>query len=155
MESATVAETPGMFDLPVIDMWKKITDKSMITQEELSSYLKAQGVGLAVLTSLEKIAKGAQLSGPQREAMMKGIHHALTVRGKMLEVMYSGAKEVYDARYGSDIADTIFGYAGMPHLQEIVAPNYSAPIYNVGSKRKKGSGKPARAFHRIKILGVN
>ena len=155
MESAAGAETPGIFDLPVIDMWKKITDKSMITQEELSSYLKAQGVGLAVLTSLEKIAVGAQLSGPQREAMMKGIHHALTVRGKMLEVMYSGAKEVYDTRYGSDIADTIFGYAGMPHLQEIVAPNYSAYIYNVGSKRKNGSGKPKRTFYQIKILGVD
>ena len=134
MESAWKSETPGMFDLPVIDMWKKITDQSMITQEELRSYLAAQGYKLAFMTRLDNIQRGAQLSGPQRQAMMTAIHHALTVRGSMLMGYYSHIKGIYNKKYGAETGGAIFEMTYLPRVRELERPNFTSPIYLQGAK---------------------
>ena len=134
MQSAWSSEVPGQYDLQVVDMWKKITDKSMITQEELRSYLVAQGYKLAFVTSLEKLVSGAQLSGPQRQAMMTSIHHALTIRGEMLNGYYSQIKDVYDSKYGQARGQAIFELAFLPEVKNIPKPDFNSPIYLVGAQ---------------------
>jgi hypothetical protein len=134
MQSAWSSEVPGQYDLQVVDMWKKITDKSMITQEELRSYLVAQGYKLAFVTSIEKLKTGAQLSGPQRQAMMTAIHHALTIRGEMLNGYYSQIKDVYNAKYGQERGQAIFELAFLPEVKNIPRPDFNSPIYLVGAQ---------------------
>ena len=135
MEAAGTSQVPGMHDLPVLDMWKKITDKSMITQEELRMYLSTQGWRDEFITTLEGIKTGALLSGPQRKAMIQGIHYALSVRGAMLESKYNPIKDFYDKKYPGKL---IFESAFLPTVKQITPPNFTLPAFQMGTTAGQG-----------------
>ena len=135
MQSVGDSQVPGIHDLPMIDMWKKITDESMITQEELMTYLATQGWRDEYITTLEGIKTGALLSGPQRKAMIQGIHHALRVRGAMLESKYAPIKEFYDAKYPGKL---VFESAFLPTVKQITPPDFTLRAFQMGTTAGQG-----------------
>ena len=67
--------------------------------------------------------------------MIQGIHHALRVRGAMLESKYAPIKEFYDAKYPGKL---VFESAFLPTVKQITPPDFTFRAFQMGTTAGQG-----------------